>query len=53
VEFEFFVAGEKVLPNQTIFEVLRTLENKSRRQKEASMSANISSFLSQLHNNGD
>jgi hypothetical protein len=31
IEFEFFVAGEKMLPNQTIYEVLKQVEIKSKR----------------------
>jgi hypothetical protein len=31
IEFEFYVAGEPMLPNQTIYEIVRSVENKAKR----------------------
>ena len=52
IEYEFYVAGEKMVPNQTIYEILKIVENKARKQKDSalsSMSANIGSFLTSYH----
>ena len=44
IEYEFYVAGERMLPNQTIYEVLRNMENKAKKSKDPSgpMASSIS-----------
>lgn len=37
IEFEFYVSGERMVPNQTIYEVLKIVENKARRTKDSGL----------------
>jgi hypothetical protein len=50
IEYEFWVAGERMFPNQTIYEVLKTVENKARKQPQSTnpYANSISQFLQQL-----
>jgi len=45
IEYEFYVAGERMLPNQTIYEVLKNVENKAKRSAGGPVASSISQFL--------
>ncbi len=34
IEFEFFIAGDQVPPNQTIYEIMRQIESKTKKQSQ-------------------
>ena len=34
IEFQFFIAGEPVPPNQTIYEIMRQIESKTKKQQK-------------------
>ena len=48
IEYEFFIGGEQLLPNQTIYELLRQVESKARRQNKEGSGA-MAGYLAQLH----